>query len=428
MSTKPRYRENQWGERYETADLVHWGTGFTDTNYGPYLVSNNSEWMSDFVVENYKKLIASGAIINNPCSMYRYTMKSDNAGHVRYDLGSKGFNTTGPTTAHYATTLNFSTTSATIDLDGAEARCKLVALAGIDSTPYAFGEDALELRETIRFVKNPVASLKRLSASFRNAYYDLLRIRSSGTHKGMKLWQYFRKEDIGLLPSKVDAALIAKAHAQVWLSYRFALAPLVRSSLDAISAYAIKTPSPPDRRTSDGVFSISDTDISPNVVYSGKHYYEKDSKSVDGHAYIMYQVDNPIYDWKYRLGLRAKDIPATIWQIVPYSFMVDRLLDVSSFAKAVTNLADPSVKILAAGYREKYTHEWEYKFISRDLTGFSVLSPETRSFKEFTYKRDVWGPNIGDAVPRLSPEYFVDNATYVVDTIALILGRLRIQP
>lgn len=426
MSTKPRHRENEWGYRENTASLINYSQ-FTDTEYGPYIIGNNTESMNDYVTANYKKLIASGAIINNPCTMYRYAMSSNDAGHVRYRSGTKGFDTYGPTTAHYAVLDNFTQTSATIDLDGVEARCKLVALANIDSTPYAFGEDALELRETMRFVKNPLASLKGLSASFRNAYYDLLRIKSSGTHKGYKLYQYFRN-DRKILMSKTDAALIAKAHADVWLQYRFALAPLVRSSLDAISAYAIKTPTPPERRTSDGYHDSQDTVITPDFVSSGKHFYEKDSKDVIGHASILYQVENPVYDWKHRLGLRAKDIPTTLWQIVPYSFMVDRLLDISSFSKGLINLADPSVKILAASYSKKYTHEWEYKFTSRDLAGFSVLSPELRKFKEFSYTRAVWGPNVGDTIPRLTPKYFVDNATYVVDTVALILGRLKIQP
>lgn len=423
MSQYPRHRENQYGYQSEFAKLVDDGRGgYTDTNYGPYKTGEVVESMDDVVTDNYTKRIARGEIINTSCIMSRSTMHSDNAGHVQHRTATKGFDTTGPTTAHYAHTLNFSQTSATIDLDSVESRAKLVSLAGIDSTPYAFGEDVLELRETFRFLKNPVASLSKLSRSFRSAYYDLLRIKSSV--RGGKLYQYVSNER--LLPSKIDALRIAQAHAQVWLTYRFAAAPLVRSALDAVSAYAIKKPHPPDRRTSDGNFEDEDTVVNTDLVYSGKHYYEKDSKSVDGHAYIMYQVDNPVYDWKYRLGLRAKDIPTTLWQIVPYSFMVDRLLDISSFSKGAINLADPRIKILAAGYREKFTHEYEYMFTSRDLAGFTVLSPELRAFKDFTFKRTVWGPTIFDTVPKLTPDYFVDNATYVVDTIALILGRFKI--
>lgn len=44
------------------------------------------------------------------------------------------------------------------------------------------------------------------------------------------------------------------------------------------------------------------------------------------------------------LGIRARDIPATLWEIVPYSFVVDWFVNVGTWLNAV--VPDPNVTVL----------------------------------------------------------------------------------
>jgi hypothetical protein len=146
---------------------------------------------------------------------------------------------------------------------------------------------------------------------------------------------------------------------------------------------------------------------------------------IDGKASILYEVTNPIRDWRFRLGLRAKDLPTTIWQVLPYSFMVDRLLDLSSFSQGVMNLADPSIKILAASYRAKVSGSKIYKTAGSFNSRYHITADDTLTWEEFTYKRDVWQPTIADTLPEFTPGHIISDATKITDLFAIVASKFN---
>lgn len=373
------------------------------TSNGPsgkfFTISRLSESIQDVVTKDYKKLIAQGAIINNPCVYTKSTRTSSGSGtqYVNKITGTEKYQLDGPISQWAAEYFNNPVlwTGSTLP-DNNEARCKLSALAYIDSTEYAFGEDALELKETIKFLKNPLSSLLGVSRSFEK-----------------------RKRRV----AKQKPVDKIKAITDLYLQYQFAASPLVRSCMDILGVYSTTAKVYPTRLSARGKL-VEEVLIDTPVTNNGFHYDRYYLQSWESKASILYEVSNPVYDWRYRLGFRGKDWPTTIWQIMPLSFMVDRLLDVSSFTKGVINLADPKVKILAASYRTKHLVHKKYKYASRDSNGtadFIIHGNEVEDI-DFAYNRQPWVPSIIDTVPKFTPGYLVEDATKIADLVALIIS------
>lgn len=397
-----------WTETYHGSK-----EGIVNT-YGPWNGGSNVESMDDVVTPRYRKIIANGGIVNNLCRYVHTQRQVIGDGMADLVWGSFSWTGEGALTQHQALSAGQWDVYCGWPANKADPdRAKLSALANIDSTPYAFGEDTLELKETIEFLKHPLKSILKLTNVSRKNYKKLRR------RKGTRNLNSY------------DARRQATAIRDLYLEYRFAASPLYRSIVDALEAYSAVTPVPSERLTSRG-FSKDDTgQITASDVpqYGGatNHFYNLERSRIDEyHASILYEVSNPIHDMKWKLGFRVKDWPTTFWQVVPLSFMVDRLYDVTSFSKAVINLADPNVKILAASLVRKYetTHQWNlaYGVWTNGITG-TVLGEVIRD-THFEYTRDPWKPSVKDTIPKLTPRQLVNDALKIADLAAIISSRI----
>lgn len=395
MSTA-RYRTRS--EPVQSAPLyVDFTSGGTDTSVGPFPIRSSGETMSDHVTPSFHRRLAAGEIVNNPCVYTKTTLDIEGSGFGTYTNGSTYYTLSGPLTYYRVAEGNWSDVSLVTDHDSVIARSKLLALNGIDSTPYAFGEDILSVGETLRFLRNPVQSLVGLSKAFR-------KLRNFNVSRGLNL---------------------AEASAQAWLTYRFAFRPLVKSTADALEALDSKIGSLPVRLSSHGS-DTNDWSISkPNngVTYG---YSRVLTESLSARSSVLYEVSNPVRDVNWKLGLRGKDIPETLWAIVPLSFMIDRVLDISSMTRAMTNLADPSVKILTASSSFKLTRVKRHQLTRQTNSGWTQnVTGEMRVNTLFTYNRSVWLPSVFDTLPRLTPKNLIKDATSITDLVALIVQNLR---
>jgi hypothetical protein len=289
-----------------------------------------------------------------------------------------------------------------LDIGNSSSRVKQVAIANIDSTPYSFGEDLGELGSTLRYLSKPVNGLA-------NAAY--------GFYKVVKKY-----EKIGYSH--------ARAVAQAWLEYRFAFSPLVRSASDLLESFSYKQKTMPVRLSSHGRTVAKDSLTSKDTQAWGstaKVKFTRESNiETSLHASILYQVSNPIYDWKYRYGLRAKDLPTTYWQLMPYSFMVDRVVDISSFLKGVINLSDPSISILCGSFREKHiSFIKDYASASNGSTGTGSGTSNVSVLKNVQYLRSPWSPSVLDTIPKSNFWNLVNSATKMADLVSLVSQRVR---
>jgi hypothetical protein len=365
------------------------------------------ESIDDFVTDNYRARIAAGEIINNPCVYTSVSTTEESAsGIVSYNPPYTGTSVTvwqnGPMTAYTMAASGANYLAAPSTQTVFEERAMQRALANIDNTPFAFGEDTLELKETLEFLKNPVKGILDLTLGSRRKIAKAKRKRYRITNHN---WN--------------------KEVSKFVLEYRFAASPLYRSAMDAIDAYVVKSaPVKPPRLTARG-FDVDTAEVSDSILTATSHNFDRRSQRESSvKASILYEVSNPIYDWKYRLGFRPKDWPTTFWQVVPLSFMVDRMFDITSFSKGVINMLDPNVKILAASVtnRDKIVQECTYTGYTATAQWSSTGSGNTRKYESFTYDRKVWNPSIRDTFPSLDLEGLVDSATKVSELAALVVS------
>lgn len=270
---------------------------------------------------------------------------------------------------------------------------QLMAISGIDSTPLSSGEDLLELRETINFLKSPIKGILKEA----------------------------RKRNISRF---VDVP------AASWLTYRMAFAPLVRSVHDILSEIKQPTKAPADIRVSHGRATGSDkvTDNPKKTNSLGGFHNFSSVHQVDltAHSFIRYRLKTATHDWRWRYGLRNKDIPASYWAVVPLSFMVDRVFDVSSMIQAVTNLADPNVQILGSGITLKRTDVFSRQHTGSTInsTAFPRVSYDAKGPQvidiTFTMSRDKLSPQLKHIVPRIKPKGLIADFNKTTDFAALL--------
>lgn len=375
------------------------------TNY------SQSETMDDYVVPNFQSRIAQGDVINNPCTYVKTTRRSIGTGSSHIELVSGWRHIEGDgTLTEFRQTYPGSpwVSSAGIAVpsepDGIQDALKLGALGNVDRSPYSFAEDLAEWRETLRFLRDPLGSLRKLSEAF--------------------------KKDTRKLLSKKKHLTKAKAIADVWLTYRFALSPLVRSANDLLEAASTRTHRP-ERRTARYSETWSDFDSAEDVrapTATSPHLWAS-SAHVEGdyRAGILYEVSNPLNDWRFKYGLRFKDIPETIWAVMPYSFMVDRSFNISQSMRGLSSFLDPNVEILAAWIVKRLTSVQSVTYTGYDYSGALSISviPDTIVTEKFTYDRTVWVPEISDLIPDLDIKGLINSSTKVADLSALILQNLR---
>lgn len=370
----------------------------------PQIIASQVKTIDDWVTPGYRQLIKAGYIINSPCTLFDSVMKSGEGGHYIGTRDSDGrvdelvgdsqtlwiSNHVGPNIAGTLST-EISSQSAS------EEAAMFQALTNLDSTPYKMGEDVFEIRETLRFLRNPLASLSKLSKSFNKD------VRKHWTFKSNP----------------------ANSMADVWLQYRFAASPLVRSVYDlAEAAASIGKEELPPRKNARGKseINISETKEVKGGAWSNTMKHTS-AKSDIVRAQILYEVSNPIQSVSTTLGLRAKDIPEVIWAVMPYSFMIDRLINVSGTIAAYTNLLDPNVKILSSSVTRRTKTRSIVKVIDEDTDGWSFdIDGDEYTVDEFTYKRDRWFPTLSDATAPITLGGLTDDITKTTDLIALVLN------
>lgn len=372
-----------------------------------HLVLQSESRCEDEVTPNFRKRIQDGEIINNPCSISR---SSENSGGGTYSA------TYGSTT--YSNAGSGSLTQFFWNLDRGRlyprdvsdsvsdsarlmAEAKLRALSSVDVSTFGFMEDVVELRSTLSYLRDPLASLRKLGRNFEKDTKYLFE--NNKPKKGRKTTM--------------------RQLSDAWLEYRFATTPLVQSVNDLLAS-AYTAVHRPERRTARGFSEHKhyDSVLAYRNRSSSKDYFRRDLwRSEEVRAGILYQDSNPAHDVLYEYGLRLKDVPHTLWAVSPYSWMIDRCFDVTSAIKAVTALSDPSISILAAWTVTKKSYEHKTKFVDQVQPPYTIfVDGDEWVKKDGSYNRQVWHPTLADAVPTPNLGGLVADAKSIADIAALV--------
>jgi hypothetical protein len=290
-----------------------------------------------------------------------------------------------------------------VDLTEAVAEAKTKCLSNIDKTPYSFGQDIGELRETISFLKEPLKTLHNLSNLYKRAV------------------------KYGALSGGRRIALSAKRFSEIYLEYSLAAAPLFRSVMNFYDALH-EEPYRPKRLTARGHVKLdkSKPTETQSIQYYGGNTISFNVSTIverEVRAGFLYEVENPATGVWFKYGLRVKDIPETVWQVMPLSFMVDRFVGISNSIRGFTNLTDPSIKSLAGWLTIKENTVKTISVVHINESGYtSSTLPDLLFQKSFAYSREIWEPGYLDTIPLLHFGDIIKDAHNTADLIGLIVS------
>lgn len=366
------------------------------------------EWREiyDVSTPNYHKLVAEGHIVNNPCELRSRSLEQ--LGFCAFTRTKDSDPSTGWSAEGGSYALAYDSIIQWPNPIPSEKKyldlAKAIALSNMDSTPWSFGEDVMEIKETIQFLRNPMQGLIKLL-------------------KEIKKLEFAKRHDGTLSPKQ-----LAKATADAWTEYRFALAPLVRSISDLLDALSSQHYREPPRLTARGFSSdYSEESFTKTGILNEQNcsYDCWVGRTVDVHASILYEVSNPLVNWRRKYGLRNKDIPTTLWQVVPLSFLVDRVVNISATIQGLLNLSDPELKILAASVRIKSRHDKTWQMTKFDKQGWTTTgSLDGFALRDFRYLREPWKPTASDTLPTVKPMGLFRDTISTLDSLAVAIQRL----
>jgi hypothetical protein len=365
-----------------------------------------SDNMTDVVTPKYKERVAHGEIINNPMShvithrwtdgAYHYHAKHKTQNLEYYGVGGSLTQAQGGVHKTLPSSL----------INTALASAQTSAIANMDKTPASMLEDVLEIRSSLSLLRNPVKSV------------------IGETYKIGKLY----KQNM----HRVHKRSVKERLDNAYLAYRFAIGPMIRSIDTLINIDMLKAkneekygPKAFNRRRSTGsaiipLYTASDT-YGTELVFQ-RHVLLEGSVR----ATILYEVNNPVDDWRRTYGLRNKDIPKGLWAIVPMSFMVDRVYNASKQIGALSNLADPKIRILAGSYTVRSQANRSVQLIKHVSSLYWITCSGDTVYESIDSKtRTVWTPSAFDTFQGFTPEELVKDATSTSDLLALAAQRLK---
>lgn len=373
----------------------------SEVTEGPYPVNVVSDVMEDVVTPNFRRRIQEGELILNPMSHNNFRV-SCGGGSITWTEAPPGkhteyiYATTGSMTRRVVHNNGHALASCFDEYlnarDVAVRTARLNALSNIDSTPYEFMEDLFELKSTFQALQGLCYAGANIAARYEASVQYLVK---KGQEPG-------------------------RAAANAWLGAKYGYVPIVRSIINLLDSLNNKR-TPPRRRRAYGSASGS-ANKSLNTTVNGLTVHSIQEVQISARAGIFYQMRNPIYDTYWKYGLRLKDVPRTVWAIVPLSFVVDRFVDISSAINAFININDPNLEILG-GYAT-VEEDWSrmYQLTNAVQAGWTAsVSGDSVNESRKVKQRSLWTPTIADIVPPIHGDL---DFAHMVDLIALVAQRL----
>jgi hypothetical protein len=310
--------------------------------------------MTDVVTPRYTTKIAQGEIVNNPCHSTKVTYSVDSTGYEHYFPGYPGLCSSNPGGAWKDTNpsllgrifgaldwkgeLAVKDNIPQVDMDS-EASTK--ALSYVKAPDVDSLVSIAEMREAFRTIRNPIKAFTDLTRKYQSAIKtekrrqkkraQQLRIAQGGTLR--------RLANKSVSTADERALLIAKGAGNQYLTWLYGIRPIMQDvdgTLDALFHQEIN-----ERYTARGSSKWSDQTVDEVTTSIGNPLTSATMRrtvtiEATHRAGLLYQHN---FDLGDRLGLQATQVPAALWELVPFSFVVDWAVNVGETIQALTAAA-----------------------------------------------------------------------------------------
>lgn len=392
------------------------GTKTADAWVSTKSVTGSHERCSDVKTPNFKQRKKRGEIIMNDVLVERYSRDSSLSGYCKqgpYSYWANAYDVMeGDITGWVEEKVGFEP-SITGDCSSIASIQLTKCYAEMNQSAILSGEILSEISQTVSMLRRPMASSKTLLSKISKSW------------KRSK-WRTARDS--------------TKALSDAWLEHRYGWKPIFYDA-ESIMKEANKKASgrlerkvvrSTGRTTSDKTKSFSNIPL----VYIGwgATGAVRTSQKGSGSAGVIYEVVNrtATQELDRIAGTRARDLPATIWEVLPYSFVVDWFVNVGDWLQAIS----PTPGINVVGAWTTVVNEIEITYYGGVLSRYVYVPGATyitgsyggSNIKMLTYMRNahpvlasspVWK---SETISRL---HSVDALTLSLQSIKTDLGKMR---
>lgn len=201
------------------------------------------------------------------------------------------------------------------------------AMARVAGAKYPGLVSAGELGETLRYLRNPIASGLKLASAIERKLSR--RVLKNGKYQP------------GLLAKQLDqrpSKSISEELSSLYLETMYGMRPLVREISDlaeALTAQAVTYPRETVRSQEDNTWqgSLTRVNSESGITFNETLEYSRKVVVRAGCMYHFYsELDSSNREW----GVRLTDVPSALWALTPSSFVVDWFLNTNQVIAALT--------------------------------------------------------------------------------------------
>lgn len=368
--------------------------------------SSNKRTITDEVTKNFKKLRSEGHVIMSPLTITRRKASSSQENYTSPIIPGWGqFAFSGDSVSFYAVNPADPVQFATRTTE-AQAWTLQEAYSKVAQEDFMAFVTVAEAKKTASMIASPFKRADELLRKLNSRKLNLVR-------KGLN---------------------VGGAISSAWLEYRLGWKPLLYDLEGIWDAYIANTESftKPTRiiarRSFKHSYELEAEPYTSSAPFLGGVPMVRskvlDCKVASG---VLYEIhDASLEDATLRrMGLRLSDVPASVWELVPFSFVLDRFLAVGSWLSAIT--PKPGVKVLGSwtttvSKAELFYKKLDYTF---QISGYNVFVPGGQSMTDssVTIQRVANPSTSSFAVPVWNPKDLSFQQT--VDHAALIYEGLR---
>lgn len=321
--------------------------------YTVVTAGGDSKIILDCPHPGYRKAVKSGAIIMGDLNITTTTYGSSSSSFTCYDSPQWGIaQLDGPLAALGGEVMG-SGAMGSVNTSGLAVNA---AFAKMNAAPLMGGEIASDYKQTLSMLRKPFSGAADLTRKILSAKRRRLKLKSN-------------LNDF-------------TAFTGAWLEYRYGWKPLILDCESAIKSVGDYANTKINRRLVarsshgySGQFSQDFVKVGLGrwTMLSSSGVTIGSGKAVS-HAGVIYEqksVRNVPDAIVTNLGLQAKDVPATIWEVIPYSFVVDWFVGVGDWLQATT----PNVNVSVLGSWGTTLLDWESR--SNVTMHYPAVAPAT---------------------------------------------------
>lgn len=419
MVTRFRFKTDLQPLHIAESRLYYPNCGFSSWYEYDSYDTHTGRWKEiyDQVTPNFRKRVNAGEVIINPLTIIEKDVFNDggNAGH-----GSISGYTCGGSLPELKVDSNYwyavmgrniyldkdsyglplkippSSDVSHADLASAISEAATSVQSKVASGDAQVLEDMAQFGQAMDLFRKPLAGAQRLTSAFEKVLRN-------------------RQQSAGKAFGSLGAAG-AQFVSGEWLKYRYGILPII-NDMKAIMATLARPPQK-IRKTEHASVQLSGSSYASGISPSGDWYFEHKRESHTDILVRATSIDEYFRSFRTDLGLSVDQIPRTVWNIIPFSFVVDWFVNVDDFINAIT----PKVGVRHLGgciSVDRTTTTWFYTTASHSNTGNVTLDADPTGSLHIRYRRKDRSVGLPAASLRIKRDFRFSKPTRVLDSLAL---------